>query len=252
MGELPPVEQGAASDKQRERLARWLAEWELDRALREEEVDRSGAAPKRVRDGDTSGSREKEGGRNGKPFRSAPGGDDADPAPGQIRLLPPSMPGAGERPVYVLVLAAEGTNGFVLVPFGRFAGPAVPAELLTGRDEPFLRVLCVWNVIRLTADSARRTWLAGSVDDEELGTALAVYRHETEGVDLADNVADRIGPQLSHPFDPRYIYLREEADRLRRLDESARCGTRRFIYDRQDEDRVLPKAAEDREEYGED
>ncbi|MBM4143795.1 MAG: hypothetical protein FJ225_09435 [Lentisphaerae bacterium] len=229
MPELPDAAVRSVPAAQRRRLRRWLAEWELDRALRgEPEAETcSPAAP---------------------PLATA---GEAAPAPGQIRLLPPYMPGAAPRPAYVLVLAADGPDAYLVAPFGRFAEPALPGEMLTGRGEPCLRVLCLWNAIRMSRATAGRAWLAGSLSARQQSVAVAAYAHVARGAPLSARLVARMGPPLCHPFDPRHAYLRQERARFAALREPARAVSGPLTYPDAGAGSELRKAAEDRAEYGE-
>lgn len=132
------------------------------------------------------------------------------PEPGEIYLARPSAH-AGE-PVYVLVLEVL-ESGILVVPFGRYATPAVPGEWRSGIDAAPLRVLCGWNsravaVARLLPGAVKRIGAAPLSEHRLLHEAVGA------GVPLAPHLAERRGPPLVHPADPRYVYLDEERERL--------------------------------------
>lgn len=132
------------------------------------------------------------------------------PRPGEVFLARPSTQAWG--PVYVLVLEVD-ASGIMVVPFARYATPAVPGEWLSGMDAVPLRVLCGWNSRTVSSVHV----LPGAV--KRLGAApLAEHRRFWEatcsGASLAARLAERLGPPLVHPADPRYEYLDEERERI--------------------------------------
>ncbi|MFH0953682.1 MAG: hypothetical protein V1873_05085 [Verrucomicrobiota bacterium] len=177
------------------RLLRWLREWHIDRLLTEE---REGV------------------GRAVRPVEpkllSLVGGEKAAPVRvGQVRLLFPASEFSRARPRYVAVLARR-KEGHLVAPFGRFAEPAVPGEWLTGRGAAPLRVLCIWNARLMPATSVRRSWLIDNLSRCELDQALALHLHVSGRTALPERTAERVGPPLVHPLDPRVEYLDEERE----------------------------------------
>src|ERR1019366_2114447 len=98
-------------------------------------------------------------------------------AVGQIRLLRPNDAPGVDRPIYVALLQEAPPTAWQVVPFSRFAEPAVPGEWLTGRNEPPLRVLGLWNTRLLPAPAVQRSWLVGELSETELERAHNVWRH---------------------------------------------------------------------------
>ena len=101
-----------ATPWQRERLIRWLHEWETETALRDPAAT---TAP--------AGSAA----RDPRPLPAElselvhPPGSDPAPAPGQIRLMAPVTAAEGQHLLYVAVLRIEdGGARLLLAPFGRF------------------------------------------------------------------------------------------------------------------------------------
>jgi hypothetical protein len=173
---------------EREKLARWIDEWRLDRALA-------------AADG-TDGEDCAEDCAAGLPQQRATG----FPHPfadglrvGDILLLKPVTPRTASRPTYGVIVAPEGKAGWWRVaPFGRLSTPATPDEVETGLKAHPLRVLCLWNghavpARRLTAWA----WRVGRI-------ALAALARIAAAGDA------RRGPRLVHPLDPRHTYLDEE------------------------------------------
>lgn len=140
---------------------------------------------------------------------------------GQIRLLTPAL-APGPTPRYVSVCDTH-MGTVILVPFGRYALPALPGEYATSLMSPPLRVACLWNAIEVDAQrTAQNSWFAGTLDATiaaRLSRALEWFHtgdptlHQEVGV---------TGPRLIHPQDPRHEYIQEE----RRLSHAIRrdCG----------------------------
>jgi len=214
-----------AQQRQRQQLAEWLAERELDRVLMDP-VDEPGAAPE-VR------------------YDLKPGKIE----PGEIYILRPAAKNSHLwGPVYVLVLESVTGSRWRVIPFGRYAVPAVPGEWATGLTAPPLRVLCFWNVREISAGFV----LPGSV--KKLTPRLMreihiIYRHVLFGETAGDSITKRLGPSIQHPADPRYDYLDDE--RLR-LDEHQNEAAGRIIQFDDSETKTVAwrLAAEGRPRYG--
>ncbi len=235
-GKLPRLRIGRAEPWQRERLARWLAEWELEQDLPIE--SRVIGGNKRPVD---------------KTLPVAP--LEAEPAvtPGQVRLLSPEIPVAANRPVYLAVLSNQGANAFLVAPYSSFAEPAFPGEFVTGREAPPLSVLCAWNAGAVDARVLAKSWLVDELSAHELDEALSVLRHVRDGASLSPELERRSGPPLWHPADPRETYRSEAAALMRALadDEGAQGrgnpGSGPLIYPTGSGQ--LPLAAEPRAKY---
>lgn len=188
---------GPSVTDQRQQLAAWLREWELDQWLQP--------------DGMVAGDAPGPAGRVAPPpRRRAP---PADPSPGTILLLAPRTPATDCRPVYVAVLAPQAPAAWLVAPFGRFSVPGLPGELgLPRRSALHLRVLCLWNRTVLTADVLRATWLAGRLTQPEWRAAWQVLACASDpDRRLSVAVARRVGPPLVHPADPRHLYQEQES-----------------------------------------
>ena len=225
--ELPELRKTALPAGQKERLARWLHEWQLDADLQHCRDDNAGVVY--------------------RPAAGREGGAGNDPPceTGQVRLLRPRNRATWQMPVFVALLKKVGASAFLVAPFSRFAQPALPAELLTGRDEHPLRVLCLWNVRSVPRDVVDLSWYLDTLSPEEIASALAVYG-AAEGGPTPAALVGRTGPPLVHPEDPRRVYVRRE--RLR-MDFVLREAA--VVYPLPDVTE-LPLAAEDRDPYGAD
>ena len=226
MSQLPEMRCSPAPRWQRERLGRWLREWEIECRLVEPE------GPEDDMTGDAY------------VIETAPGVvEEAEvhlPAVGQIRLLRPAKGPSAMHPLYVAILAQNDDGRFLVAPYGRFSEPAIPGELKTGRDEPCLRVLCLWKAQRVTTEQLARTWLVGELAEGERSEASAIHAFIDEGTPIPEALIERIGPPLVHPADPRHEYLDEENSLVIIHDTNSVPAPRPH----------LARAAEERAKYG--
>lgn len=243
MKKLPELKTRKVPKAQRQRLARWLREWELDRALRETPDVRQP-----VRPGDAA---LRPGGfaQNVTPLSKEP-----PVAAGQVRLVSPGLRAGWRRPLYVAILEGNQKRGFLTAPYGRFSEPALPGELRTRRRAPCLRVLCLWNAVTVPERIIRQSWVVDRLAVREGDEALSLYRSIAAGGPAPPGLERRVGPMLIHPDDSRRDYLREEQGVMSELaaghaasDGGAAGLTWRGM---QDEPHELPMAAEPHEPYG--
>ncbi len=185
----------------RHQLTEWMAEYQLDRQLREPVPQAPGASS-------CSQTR--------NPVCPAP-------APGQIRLLSPrtvSLP-AVERPVYVLLMPAVSADALALIPFSRYPIPATPREWRTRFYQPPLRVLCLWNQHVCDRADFHAGWFIKTITQKQQAEVARVLQMLN---DLQTYASRRFGPPLQHPLDPRHVYLQEErtllSDLCMRSDET--------------------------------
>jgi len=221
-------------DWQHERLARWLSEWEIADDMREEEE----AALPFPSGAEGQGS-----------------GDGADDSvePGDVRLLHPTSGESWHRPVYAVVVSVVSLQRVLVAPFGPFAEPAVPGELLLRGLAPGIQVLCVWNCRVLNRDRLKRSWRVVRLSDADLARIFAVRRHIDEGVALPEEVARDVGPPLAHPLDPRHEYLARQSSSMDALVRECRAGDEAregdMLYLGRPRSELL-LAAEERADYG--
>lgn len=185
---------GGPADVRVRRLAEWLREWAIDRALRGEPA---GPAPE---------------------MHGAPASYDDIPAVGDIRVLHPASAPSAERPLHVALLDRAPSGAWLVAPFGRFANPASPGEWLTGRRVAALRVLCPWNVRWMPPATILRSWRAGRLTPRERDGALRVLEASRNGMPPEPAVEAQTGLPVVHPDDPRRVYEDEES---RVMDEAA-------------------------------
>ncbi|MFO7870165.1 MAG: hypothetical protein R6V03_01885 [Kiritimatiellia bacterium] len=227
---LPELKISRCSPAGKERLRRWLTEWEISLALRGPATEKEEAEAEPAGDIPVS-----------SPF------DDPAPSAGQIRLFPPLDRLTARRPLYAALLRKE--NGVLIAaPFGSFSEPAFEGELLTGREAGPLRVLCCWNSARLSHEFMKNSWLVDEMTGGELADALAVLEHVRCGSVPPEPLSGRIGPPCWHPADPRARYALEEREIMDSLAARDNSGGESLRY-------PLPEtawrmAAENRPKWG--
>ena len=245
MNHIPRIRFSQPDPAMAERLRRWLDDWEMDCRLRD-------ATPPEGRSA-----------RPAPPSIAPPAprsrlatGDGAEPtvAQGQIRLLRPEAALSSLRPVYIAILAVSGEE-CLAAPHSPFDEPAVPGELLMTRQTLGLRVLCLWNARPIVRSTAEAAWWTDDLSVAELADALAVWRHVRDGVALPPGVADRVGPPLVHPLDPRHDYIEEAASEMDVIAGAGRRavvteGGERFAYPMGRGDAPLELAAEPSPAFG--
>jgi hypothetical protein len=244
---LPSIQTVPCNATQRSRLERWLDEWSIDRRLRD--GDALCGAPPRT---DLTGNNATEARQAASPHTIAPCVERV--AVGQILLLHPSVPGAGEHPRYLAILEQDGADTFVAVPYSRFAEPATPGELLTGREAPCLRVVCAWNARSLPASVLAHAWLIDTLTDAERREILCILNAARTDEPPPPELAERTGLAPRHPLDPRHDYMDAERTAMNLVAAGKNTqGSQATVYPlgRSEDSKAhgLPLAAEERETY---
>jgi hypothetical protein len=226
----------APASPQFQRLSRWLGEWELDRILGKELANDHNLQAR-------SSTQSVAGW--GSPY----GKTGKSPAAGEIRLFHTAGGDPHQRPVYVAVLEDRPDDAFLIVPFGRFAEPALPGEWLTGLKPVPLRVLCLWNSRVISGSSlAGMSWRAGSLTRSKIKQALESYHYIRTGATLISVSPNDFGPPLRHPLDPRHQYQLEETEFMEASLARTEPGSGNLVYETNDGEVRL--AAEPTEPYG--
>ena len=220
MAKLPIIEIREAPSEQARRLSAWLDEWEAEMRLRQ--ADGAEMASERPGKGfghvEAFGASRFRGQEYDEPIRA-----------GQIRLLSARTVPQARRPLFVAVLS-EWEDGLALVtPYGPFSEPASTGELLTGRQDSALRVLCLWNSHTLPHVAIAESWVVDDLTGTELADAWAAFEHITFGKALNSALAERVGPPICHPRDPRRQYQEEELKLLAPLARVALAWERNAI-----------------------
>jgi len=144
------------------------------------------------------------------------------PRPGEIRLQQPRSTAA---PVFVAIagpLPGQPADACLCVPFGRLTEPATPDELVSGRAEAPVQVLCLWNARLVAPEQLAGSW-------------------------IADRLANEARERLDRAPRRGYRYLERQ-----RISEALAAAPRANIIDYPSghERQSLPQAAEDRDPYG--
>jgi hypothetical protein len=137
---------------------------------------------------------------------------DADPRPGDIRLLEHRPGMSSERtPVFILVLDQNADGSFEVAPFSRFSQPATSGEFLILPPDDVIsahrefRTVCLWNSFRLPAEDLARSWTFGQLPDNDVEDVRAVAQwlqsatlhSPLDPTRLPDDLRRRIGPPVS-------------------------------------------------------
>ena len=232
MGKLEKLGPEPADAWEANRLGRWLYEWELLQASEAQ-------PPEAPSPGPTTEPASAE--------SIAP--PDLDIEPGQIRLLLPR--GLDSELVFIVIAGVNGEQECTCVPFSPLSEPATPDELLSGRDEPTVRVFCLWNARTVPAHLLPDSWTVDTLTEIELNRLSSALDSCEQTGQVPDTFSRDAGPPLSHPEDPRREYRYRETQRLdHALVRESATSHNVIEYDiTPSEDRELPKAAEDHDEY---
>ena len=184
------------------RLALWLDDRERDLILRE---------------GDDSPENSSS---DGIPFPLDPPIHE-DLSPGDVVMLSRefSLPDAS-GPLCLAVLSNWEDDFFLVGPYSPYSEPATPLELRMSSDRQGLRVLSLWNCHTMQAEFLRKSWLIDKLSDEEVSQAFSVFKVSFRGGDVPPELADRVGPPLLHPRDPRREYQDEQMAKLAPIRET--------------------------------
>lgn len=175
------------------RLSNWLQEWNLRNQM--------------LKDGPRKDSDEKSG--ENLNAASLVNFSDCPMQVGDIRILRSRLIGETDLPVYVAVISEWEDGDWLIAPYGEFSEPATTGELLTGREDFGLRVLCLWNAHTISSDDLSFSFFEDRMTDDERKDSWEVFRAVSTGDDLPQHLSKRIGPPIVHPKDPRIAYQDE-------------------------------------------
>jgi len=130
--------------------------------------------------------------------------------PGQIRLLDPLLTPASDLPVYIAIMQPWVDDWFLFTPFSQFGFPATAGEFITDQKLPLREVLCSWNSRTAPSSLLERSGVSGSLSDGELMAAHTLFWWITQGEDLPNKLACRIGAPILDLDDPRIEYQQEQ------------------------------------------
>ncbi len=199
---LPPIQDIYERSAQMDFLIRWLIEWKIESQM-------DGAEIEEIKEDSASPDHPVVMNRY----------DDVPIVPGNIRLLAPHCLAVTSRPLYVAVITHWSENRWLIAPYSAYSVPAASGELLTGRTDCALRVLCLWNARDVSSKVLGASWCVSEMTPRERDDAQAVLRYVAIGNDLPDHLLDRIGPHILQASDPRREYQRAEAVLLNALVE---------------------------------
>ena len=128
---------------------------------------------------------------------------------GDIRILRSRVVGETQLPVYVAVISKWENGDWLIAPYGEFSEPATSGELLTGRSDFGLRVLCLWNTHSISSGDLRFSFIEDQMTVDEIKDAWKVFRSVSTGEDLPENLSLRVGSPIINPKDPRIVYQQE-------------------------------------------
>jgi hypothetical protein len=226
-----------------ERLDRWLFEWNLLKESESAEVEED-APVVYASLHEMAEIREDDDVRQIKELVSEA---DSDAEAGQIRLMTPRDDG---EPVYIAVAVVEPDGMVVCVPFGVLSEPSDIDEILSGRETAVVRVWCLWNRRRLSAEVVTNSWVADRLDEKEMKRLVRAVAACDAGEPLPPDLRQESGPPLIHPLDPRREYRRWERQRI---DKAFDCGAESvkniISYDICAEPQQFLKAAEPDDDY---
>jgi hypothetical protein len=232
MKKLSKLKATPTADHEAQRLLRWLHEWELMQASSRGEGERQNDQPS-----------------SGAVPEACIASVDADVETGQIRLLTPQ---GDAPPLFIAIADMAADANITCVPFGLLSEPATPDELLSGRDTPAIRVLCLWNARKGTREGFRDSWIVDTLTNDELKRLKrALHACEQTG-HVPDDLRREAGPPLVHPEDPRRVYRHMERERLNALlvrERPRQMPDNVILYEIESDRRELPKAAEDHDTY---
>lgn len=231
------------SARQLAQLHQWCVEWALDGALCEQAVaedpDNAENAPPAAVPSPAEDICD---------LRRAP----ASLQSGTIALLAPCDDPANQGaapPLYLAIVPDPADGSLLALPFSRFTVPATPTELTSGRTAAALRVVALWNARPITNNL--HGWTLDPLTPSEIDLLVRAYRAVQETGQLPAEMAAAGGPPLTHPADPRRLYLREARAVMDHYMRPA--PTRLFRYPLQTRPpEALPRAAEEAAEYGRD
>jgi hypothetical protein len=131
--------------------------------------------------------------------------------PGQIVQFKPEALPCAARPIYALIEKTDpGRREVLAVPFGPLSLPAIQTELTTSLGDAALAVLCLWNAQWLPLEAAARCWEITEAPASLLADIATLRGGLSRKEPVPPEIADRTGPPLTLPDDPRQEYITAE------------------------------------------
>lgn len=151
---------------------------------------------------------------------------DATVTQGQVRILSKRFVADPQQVPYVAVIEQWEDDGWLVVPFSRYAYPATPGEMTTRIINCGLHVLQVWNARTVRTRLLEKSFLFGELDDRVRQNAADLFRHEISGKALPASFDALTGPSMTFAGDPRRDYLEESVAQLRPLSTAVKATER--------------------------
>lgn len=211
MSDISNIEFEEVSEAENAQLQGWLAEYYAERALRRADVDAADMPGSASDAGEWDVSRQDE--------------EDTEFAPGDVRLLNPTLPGGADRLFYILIVRPEGDGHWLCMPFSPYSTPAIPGEVATGLDDPGMRVVSPWNAAALPEAVIAASWRAGRAPDSVLNSCIVAHEAGPRSWRFVPRWSEARGPRVVHPLDPRHDYMAEERRIMAGLSGYGSAGT---------------------------
>ena len=186
-----------------EKLDNWIAEREIDIALREHNDD---PLPFTV-DADR--------------LANAASSHDDLIEPGQIRILSADFVSDGIATPYIAVLDRWMEDIWLVAPFSPYDTPATDGEMATGIPLAGQHVLQCWNARTAHESLVGKSYVMGALEEKVRCDALALFRYVSAGAELPADFSALVGPPILSKADPRSEYIIESAMRYESLTKAA-------------------------------
>ena len=125
---------------------------------------------------------------------------------GQIRLLADV-----DRITYIVLLRRWNDNAFMTMAFSHYDYPATDEEMSLERDVGlYLNVLQAWNTRSLMDETLKKSWLCGTLSEEQCSDAWTFWLALTTGSELPERLREKSGIPIEDENDIRLDYLQEE------------------------------------------
>ncbi len=186
-----------------EKLDNWIAEREIDIALRGHNDD---PLPFTV-DADR--------------LANAASSHDDLIEPGQIRILSADFVSDGIATPYIAVLDRWMEDIWLVVPLSPYDTPATDGEMATGIPLAGQRILQCWNARTAHESLVGKSYVMGALEEKVRCDALALFRYVSAGVELPAGFSSLVGPPILSKADPRREYIAESVARYAPLTDAA-------------------------------
>ena len=125
---------------------------------------------------------------------------------GQIRLLADV-----DRLTYIVLLRRWNDKAFMTMAFSHYDFPATDEEMSLDRDVGlYLNVLQAWNTRSLMDKTLKKSWLCGTLSEEQCNDAWTFWLAMTIGSELPERLKEKSGIPVEDEDDVRLEYLQEE------------------------------------------